>query len=134
MSRAFNGGMIELSGESPPETKADVLNTLQQFIRRKFRNSEIANEIESRQDDRVLIFFADESQEESPVTIQPEKGELLAYGAFSYDAKEHPVQTIWENHFEIRDTGDGLYIRVSDWYGTTPDSWNKKISRRKLFI
>lgn len=132
MSRAFNGGSLEVSQQAPTN-KAEVLSILKEFIRMKYKDPDIAQELDNKQDDHLLIFFADEGEQESPATLK-QTGDLVAYGTFVYEAKEHPVQTIWENHFEIRETDSGVFVRVSNWYGTTVETWNKKVARQSIYV
>lgn len=131
MSRAFRGGSSTFDTERP-ETDEDVFDLVQQFVRDKFKKgNEVAKDIEER-DDVFMTFFADEDKNRSPATLK-EEGDLIAYGAFTYPARDHSVQTIWENKFEIREKeNEELLVRVSNWYGTTVESWDRKVEQNSL--
>lgn len=126
MSIAFSGG-FEYMDEPEPQNESDVLNVLQSFIRDRFDDPSVADEI--TRDDKHFVLW-DDGRDLSPKQF----GEVVAYGSFSYRAKEHSVQTIWENQFEIRSDGDQLFVYVSSWYGTTVDSWQKKVEREELYV
>lgn len=134
MSRAFKGGTDYYSMERPA-TESDVLKVIERFIRDNFKKGdEVASEIVREQDKRIIL-FADEGEQDSPATLSQRDDDLVAYGAVSYRARDHSVQTIWENKFEVREQSDGtLYVRFSDWYGTTVESWSKKVDRDELFV
>lgn len=134
MSRAFKGGSETYRDESPPRVEIEVLRILERFIRENFKSGdEVADEVTGDSDKRIII-FADDDEQESPATLGQRDDDLIVYGSFSYRARDHGVQTIWENQFEMRDTGDGVYVRVSDWYGTTVESWTKKVERGELYV
>lgn len=134
MSRAFTGGHETYSNETTPQTEEDVVDLLSLFIRDRFKSGdEVAEEVRG-DEDKHIVFFAGDGENESPATFGNPGGELVSYGSFSYRARDHGVQTIWENQFEIRDVDDGVFVRVSSWYGTTVDSWVKKVERKTLYL
>lgn len=134
MSRAFNGGQETYRDEEPPENEKEVIELLSRFIIQKFKSgSEIADQIQSNPNKRILIFLASEGHTNPKMTIRG-KGDLVAYGTFSFPAKDHSVQVIWENRFEIENTDEGVFVRVSNWSGPTVKSWNKKLEREKIYL
>lgn len=134
MSRAFKGGSETYRDEKVPQVEIEVLQILERFIQDNFKaGDEVADEVTGDSDKRIII-FAEDGEQESPATLGQRDGDLIVYGSFSYRARDHGVQTIWENQFEMRDTGDGVYVRVSNWYGTTVESWTKKVERNTLYV
>lgn len=126
MSIAFEGG-FEKYNISEPKNDGDVLNILQRFIRDRFKDASVADEI--TEDWKHFILW-DSGRDMAPKDF----GEVVAYGSFMYGAKDHSVQTIWENQFEIRSDGDMVFVYVSSWYGTTVESWEKKVERETLYL
>lgn len=126
MSIAFDGG-YEKYRKSAPQTDSDVLDILQRFIKDRFKDSSVADEITA--DDKHFVLW-DSGRDLSPKDF----GEVVAYGSFSYLAKDHSVQTIWENRFEIRSDGDEIFVYVDSWSGTTVESWQKKVNREQLYL
>lgn len=126
MSIAFEGG-FEKYNVDEPQTDSDVLDLLQRFIRDRFKDASVAEEITSEEKHFVLW---DGAKEPSPNKF----GEHIAYGSLCYGAKDHDIQTIWENQFEIRSDGNEVFVYVSNWYGTTLESWEKKVELEQLFV
>jgi hypothetical protein len=134
MSIAYTGGSEIYTNESPPTVELEVLQLVERFIEEEFKQGKKVAEEVTGDSDKRIIMFADDSEEESPATLGQRDSELVAYGAISYRAREHSVQTIWENQFEIRQGDSGVYVRFSDWYGTTVESWGKKVERQSLYV
>jgi len=136
MSRAFQGGSCSYNLEKP-ETKNDVKNIICRFVEDQFNSGDdVVSDLRynSSSINRWIIKMANDEEQDSPTTVDPEHGDLIAYGSFCYPAKDHSIQVIWENHFEIRDLAQSVYVRVGDWYGPTLETWNKKSTRNDLFI
>ena len=131
MSHSYSGGSATYTQYSL--TKSTVPQILQRFIEDEFSNpSETISRIS--EEDGLYIITAEDSENTSPATLEHERDdELQYYGAFISPATEHPVQTIWEYQFEIRQKTDGrVFIRVSDWSGTTVDTWKQRVSTKGI--
>lgn len=133
-SLAFRGGSEVYHDESVSD-ESDVLRVVGRFIEERFKSgSDVAEEVRGDSDKRIVL-FASEDESSSPATLgQKEEDELVVYGSVFYRAREHSVQTIWENNFEIRRVNNGVYIRVSGWSGPTVDTWVEKTERDVLFV
>lgn len=130
MSNSYSGGTKKMVYPQV-KTEEDVINLLTEFIQKEFIQPSLTTQKLENEDGR-LIFEADEDEEESPATLTKD-GELIYYGAFISKA-DHPVQTIWENQFEIRKLkSNKFHVRVSSWFGTTVKTWNRKVEQKSMY-
>lgn len=124
MSNAHSGGSILVDG-SVPQTEQEVLSLLKQYLRSEL--SEDAVDYVTRNDENRIILFDKE------LDLPPYRGESVVSGAFIHPA-DHPVQTVWENRFEVqydKDT-DRVWVVVSDNYGTAQETWERKVEQQDL--
>ena len=133
MSGAYKGGSETFRDVSVPKTEREVRELLAKFIQNEFRMKEAANEV-LENDDKSIIMFADDDEDQSPATRGSNPtGELVVYGSIAYRARNHSVQTIWENKFEVRERENGIYVRMTNWFGPTVGTWDKKVTQNKLW-
>jgi len=135
MNRAFRGGSSSYNAQRP-ETKSDVRDIICRFVEDHFNSGEdvVSDVRNSTAVNRWIVKMANEEEQNAPPTVDPENGDLIAYGSLCYPAKDHSTQVIWENHFEIRELPQLIYVRVGNWRGTTLETWNKKSTRNELFL
>jgi len=135
MSNSFNGGSNTYGNVTVPQSEDEVISILAQFISDEFKPNvaeDIAEEVSSDSTKQIII-FANSDEQTSPATLGRRDADLIAYGSFVYTS-DHDVQDIWENQFEIRETNQGVYIRVSDWLGTTVETWSEKVEKDAMYL
>lgn len=128
-SLSYNGGYKNYSNIEKPENKNDVIQILQKFIKDKFTEPEAVVDEISR-DDRHIIKF--ENPENKNFSLK-NQGDTIVVGSFVYPAKNHSIQKIWENKFEIRETNEGLLVNVKSWEGSTVESWTERKEKNKIW-
>lgn len=133
-SNSYSGGSETFSTVSTPLTESSAVQALKKFIRNNFSNPDKTIS-KLTEDDGSFILEADSSQYESPATLEHNRDEQLKYyGAFISPANNHSIQRIWEYHFEVRESNNGdVFVRVSDWFGTTPESWSEKVDNKDFY-
>lgn len=133
-SNSYTGGSETFATVSTPLTETDALQVLKRFIQNNFSNpDETISRLE--ENDGSFVLEADSSQYESPATLENDRDDQLKYyGAFISPASNHSIQRIWEYHFEVREADNGdVFVRVSDWFGTTPETWSDKVNNNDFY-
>lgn len=110
-SRAHKGGIYSIPKKNKLDTESDVLNVLQEYIMNKFNYTEVAQEIKQNKENYSINL----KPEKSTVKLNRD-GELAVTGCFKYEAKNHDIQSMWRNKFEIRETQEKYIINVDSWH------------------
>lgn len=127
LNRSYKGGIDSFTREAP-STEDEVLEILSRYIKKNFPKdgNEISREI--KDSNKHIIKMDDEGLGNNII-----EGDTVAYGCFSYSAKDHSVQKIWEYKFEIKKNDGVLKVYVSDWFGTTVETWNDKVRSGDIY-